>query len=53
MTSRELTPSEDYYLELLRNYAYPGLTPRQKRKLYRVDPLIYAIVEGLGRERNT
>lgn len=48
----ERTPSEDYYLELLRHYAYPDLTPRQRRKLYRADPLIYAIVEGLGRERD-
>jgi hypothetical protein len=45
-----MSAREEYNLGLLRRYAWPGLTPRQRHRLWRLDPLLYATVRGLAEE---
>ncbi len=43
-----MSAREEYNLGLLRRYVWPSLTLRQRRRLWRLDPLLYATVRGLA-----
>lgn len=42
--------TDAYYLELLRRHVWPTLTKRQKRRILRIDLMLWAIISGLGKE---
>lgn len=50
MTKKKLQYSHDgeteYYLTLLQNYILPNLTPRQMKKIWRTDRLLYATLKA-------
>jgi hypothetical protein len=41
-------PATEYYVTLLRRYAWPALTKRQKKRLIRIDPLLWASIRGIA-----
>lgn len=46
-----MNAEDSYHLTLLRLFAWPELTKRQRRRLKRVDPLLYATIRGLAEPR--
>lgn len=40
-------PTLDYYLELTK-ITWAGLSPRERKRLHKMNALVYAVMKGLG-----